>query len=81
MFPHFKSVKHISDILTYGALSLLLLILILYWLRNICRSPTITDSANTNDRNIYEMAFINDIDIDASNDDDFPTRVILQFRD
>ena len=81
MFPHFESVKHISDILTYGALSLLLLILILYWLRNICQSPTTADSTNTNDRNIYEMASINDIGIDPSNDNDFPSRVILQFRD
>ena len=81
MFPHLESVKHISDIITYGTLSLLLLILILYCIRNICRSPTIVDSANTNDRNIYEMASINDIDIDPINDNDFPSRVILQFRD
>ena len=81
MFPHFESVKHISDIITYGTLSLLLFILILYCIRNICRSPTIADSANADERNIYEMASINDIDVDASNDNDFPSRVILQFRD
>ena len=79
MSSRFESIKHTSDILTYSILTLLVLILILYWIRNICRSPTIADSVD--DRNIYEMASINDIDIDASNDNDFPSRVILQFRD
>ena len=81
MSSHFESIKRTSDILTYTILSLLLLVLILYFIRNICRSPTIADSANADERNIYEMASINDIDIDASNDVDFPSRVILQFRD
>ena len=81
MSPRFESIKHTSDILTYSILTLLVLILILYWIRNICRSPTIADSVSIDDRNIYEMASINDIDIDASNDNDFPSRVILQFRD
>ena len=81
MSSRFESIKHTSDILSYSILTLLVLILILYWIRNICRSPTIADSVSIDDRNIYEMASINDIDIDASNDNDFPSRVILQFRD